>query len=383
MSADHPLLARAERFAEDVAPRAAEIERSRSLPPDLSARLGAEGFYRMFIVERLGGLEVGPGVAARVYEEIARGDAACAWVAFIGATTGLALSRMPDEAVTEMLAAPDTLITGVFAPSGTANAVTGGFRVSGRWQWGSGAPNAHWIGGGCTLYEQGKPLTNAAGVARNHMLFFPAAEVQLLDTWHVSGLRGTGSTAFEVRECFVPERRASGYLLRKPPDRPLFRFPAFAPLAHGVASVALGIARASIDELIRVAGEKQRGATTLANWSHLQIELARAEARLRSARAFFYETIDAAWQAAQSAESVAANLSRDLRLSTTHAVQEATAVVDAMYTLAGGTAVYDGSPLQRHFRDVHVATQHMMVATGTLETVGRMLLGLDADAVGF
>jgi alkylation response protein AidB-like acyl-CoA dehydrogenase len=383
MSADHVLLEQAERFARDVAPRAAEIEAARSIPPDLSARMGAAGFYRMFIVERLGGLEVAPGVAARVYEEIARGDAACAWVAFIGATTGLALSRMPDEAVAEMLASRDNLITGVFAPSSVATAVAGGFRVNGRWQWGSGAPNAHWIGGGCTLVEHGKPLTNAAGVVRNHMLFFPAAEVRLLDTWHVSGLCGTGSTAFEVRDCFVPERRASGYLLRRPPDRPLFRFPPFAPLAHGVASVALGIARASIDELVRVANQKQRGATTLANWSHLQIELARAEARLRSARAFFYETIEATWQAAQSDAPVAASLSRDLRLSTTHAAQEAAAVVDTMYSLAGGTAIYDSSPLQRHFRDVHVATQHMLVSTGTLESIGRLLLGLEADALGF
>lgn len=80
---------------------------------------------------------------------------------------------------------------------------------------------------------------------------------------------------------------------------------------------------------------------------------------------------------------MAPSLSRDLRLSTTHAVQEATAVVDSMYTLAGGSAVYDSSPLQRHFRDVHVATQHMMVGTGTLENVGRLLLGLEIDAVGF
>jgi alkylation response protein AidB-like acyl-CoA dehydrogenase len=241
------------------------------------------------------------------------------------------------------------------------------------------------IGGGCVLVEDGEPLKNSAGFPRNHMLFFPADQVRSLDTWHVSGLSGTGSTAFEVKDLFVPERHAAGVLVKTLPDRPLYRFPAFSPLAQGIGAVALGIARAALDEAIRVAGEKRRGgaAAPLAERPHTQIEIARAEARLRAARALFYQTIDAAWDAAQSPAPVPLDLSRDMRLAVNHAVSESAAVVDAMYTLAGGTSVYATSPLQRHFRDIHVATQHFMVSPNILETAGRLYLGLTANTAGF
>jgi alkylation response protein AidB-like acyl-CoA dehydrogenase len=381
MDTEQPLVQRARSLGAEFGRRAAEIEGSRKLPADIARQMGAAGFYRMFVLESAGGLEVPPRVAAEVYEALAEGDASCGWIAFIGATTGLALGRMPEAAVREVLATPETLIAGVFAASGRAVKVDGGFRVSGRWQWGSGSCNADWIGGGCTLIEDDRPLVTSAGVPRNHMLLFPAAEVQSLDTWHTSGLRGTGSTDFAVHDLFVPEGRASGYLVRALPDRPLFRFPQFALLAHGVAAVAMGIARASLREFVRIAGEKKRSgaSVTLAHHAPAQIEVALAEARLRSARAFFYETIDAAWSLAVEGGPPPLEARRDLRLATTNALQASLQVVDAMYTLGGGSAVYESSPLQRHLRDVHVASQHIMVSSHTLETIGQLLLGVDAN----
>ncbi|HEY0436324.1 MAG TPA: acyl-CoA dehydrogenase family protein [Phenylobacterium sp.] len=385
MSIEQELVERARRLAAEVAPRGAEIEAAGRIPRDISLAMGEAGFYRMYMTAARGGPEVSPRTAAEVCEALAQGDAACGWVAFIAATTTLAFGRLTDDAVAEIMARPDSLVTGVFAPNGVAERVEGGFRVNGRWDWGSGSPNADWIGGGCVLVEDGKPLTNSAGVARNHMLFFPREQVTSLDTWEVSGLRGTGSTAFEVRDVFVPERHAAGVLVRGLPDRPLFRFPPFSPLAQGIGAVALGIARASLDEATRVVGEKRRGGSSapLAERSHTQIEIARAEARLRAARAFFYGSIDAAWAAAQDSGPVAVEHSRDMRLAVNHAVSEAVAVVDAMYGLAGGTSVYAASPLQRQFRDVHVATQHFMVSPSTLETAGRLFLGQPANTAQF
>jgi indole-3-acetate monooxygenase len=383
MSHDHRLVEDARRLAAEFAPRGAEIEAARRLPDDIAQRMGEAGFYRMYILERLGGLEAAPTVAARVFEALAQGDAACGWVAFIGATTGLALSRLPDEGAAEVFSRPDALVCGVFAANGVATRVAGGFRVTGKWQWGSGSTNADWIGGGCVLMEDGEPLTNSAGAPRNHMLFFPRADVISLDTWHVAGLSGTGSTAFEVRDVFVPEQRASGYLVKTPPDRPLFRYPGFAILANGIAAVGLGVARASVTELVRVAGEKRRGGATLADRPHTQMEVARAEARLRAAGAFFHNSIEAAWAAAQSGDPVAAFHTRDLRLATYHAMTESAAVTAAMYTLAGGDSVYQTSALQRQFRDAHVATQHFMVSSNVLETAGRLYLGLPTNTAGF
>jgi alkylation response protein AidB-like acyl-CoA dehydrogenase len=378
---DHPLLAKARSLAESFARRSAEIEACRKLPADIAGQMGAAGFYRLFVEESRGGLEVSPALASRIYETLAQGDAACGWISFIGATTGLALGRIPEEAVRDILSTPETLIAGVFAASGTARKVSGGFRVTGRWQFGSGSPNADWIGGGCTLVVDDKTLTSSAGVPRNHMVLFRAADVESLDNWHSSGLRGTGSTDFAVRDVFVPDAFVSGYLMKEIPDRAIFRFPQFALLSHGVSAVAMGIARASIRELIRLAAEKKRYGTTvtLANRPHVQMEVARAEALLRSARAFFYETIDAAWSLAVTGAPVPLEARRDMRLSATHALQSSVAVVDAMYTLAGGSAVYESSPLQRHLRDVHVASQHITVSSNTLEIVGQLLLGVEAN----
>ena len=389
-AAEQDLVDRARRFAAEVAPRGAEIEAAaRRIPPDISkARWARQGFYRMLHeAQARGGPEVSPRTAAEVCEALAQGDAACGWVVFIAATTTLAFGRLTDEAVAEMMARPDSLVTGVFAPNGVATKVEGGFRVTGRWDWGSGSPNADFVGGGCVLMEDGKPATNSAGFPRNHMLFFPADQVTSLDTWQVSGLSGTGSTAFEVKDVFVPDRHAAGVLVRTLPDRPLFRFPPFSPLAQGIgASRARQVARAALDEASRVAREKRRGggSTALADRPYVQTEVARAEARLRSARAFFYGAMDEAWAAAQRTEPVAVSAQpRHAPWPSITPSARPRPSVDAMYTLAGGASVYSASPLQRQFRDIHVATQHFMVSPNTLETAGKLFLGVDANLAGF
>ncbi len=366
---------------DELLARATEIEQARRIPADLSATLARAGFYRMFVPETLGGLEASPTTGLRVFETLATAEASAAWVAFIGATTGSALAWMPEDAAREIFPTPETLVTGVFAPTGRAERTDGAFRVNGRWQWGSGSQNAQWVAGGCMLSEHGAPITNAAGAPRNQMLFFRADDVEFLDTWHVSGLRGTGSTDYQVHDLLVPETHAVGWLVEDPPARPLYRFPFFTFLALGVAGVALGIARAAINDLITLAATKKRAgsARTLASRSHTHSEVAEAEATLRSARAFLFEMLDVGWEQACRGSDITIECRRDLRLATTHAVQASTRVVNAMYTLAGGAAVYESSPLQRHLRDVHVATQHIMVGPGTLETVGRLLLGVDAS----
>jgi alkylation response protein AidB-like acyl-CoA dehydrogenase len=194
-------------------------------------------------------------------------------------------------------------------------------------------------------------------------------------------LRGSGSLDFEVRDAIVPESRAVGYSIHDNPPRPLYQFPQFGLLALGIGAVALGIARGAIDDLVALAGSKVRAGSSanLASRVHAQMDVASAEATLRSARAFYYEAIEAAWTQAQRGEPIPIEQRRDMRLATTHAVQSSVRVVDAMYTLAGGSSVYETSALQRRFRDVHVATQHIMVAPTTLETIGRLMLGIETN----
>ena len=376
------LINAAESLSAAFAERGDEIESARRVPADASAQMADAGFYRMFVPAAVGGLEVDPETGCRVFETLARGEASCAWVSFIGATSGSTLALIPDATAREVFATPETMIAGVFAPNGRAEKTDGGFIVNGRWQWGSGTENAQWVLGGSMLMENGELMLDAHGNPRSHMMMFDANDVEFLDTWHVTGLRGTGSTDFQVTDVFVPDERAVAYLNPKNPDRPLYQFPNFTFLALGIAAVTLGIARSAIDDLITLAQSKKRvgNSKTMAEKSHTQMEVARAEASLRSARAFYYDAIAAAWAIAERGERMPMELRRDLRLATNNAVEASVKTVDAMYTLAGGTSVYNSSRLQRHFRDVHVATQHIMIGPDILETVGKLYLGVPANA---
>ncbi len=382
MTEDTSLLEAATRLGSEFRERSEEIEATRRLPDDVSAKMAEAGFYRMGVPAVVGGLETPPPVSSEAIEILARGDAACAWVAFIGMTSGTALSAVPEVTARAIFADPRTLITGVFAPTGHADKVDGGFKVSGRWQWGSGSQNSDWILGGCVMREDGEPMLDAHGAPRSTMAFMPAGEVSFLDTWHVSGLCGTGSGHFEVDDVFVPDDRLVGYIRKgRPPVTPLFAFPNRTFLALGIGAVCMGIARSAIDELIALATSKRRPGSsgTLADQQVAKITLAQAEADLSSARALFYASLDDAWRAALAGGGVAVEHRRSLRLATSNVVTKSVGVVGAMYDLGGGSSIYRSSALQRHFRDINVAKSHFMVSPAILETIGGSLFGLDID----
>jgi alkylation response protein AidB-like acyl-CoA dehydrogenase len=368
-------------LSKELKDRAEEIETNRRLPRDLSDRFASAGFYRTCVPEVYGGLELPPAETMGAIEILAQADGASAWCGFIGATSGTVLAMLPEAAAREIFATPETLLSGVFAPRGKAVVVDGGFQVEGQWQWGSGTQNADWILAGCQVIRDGEPELLRNGTPRSRMMIVPASEVEFLDTWYVSGLSGTGSTDFAIHDHFVPNHHAVGIGVDGPLDRPLYAFPQFGLLGMGIAAVALGLARAAIDELVEIAGGKtpSGSARPLATRSSAQLDVSRAEAMLRSARAFYYEAIEDAWQSAVTGGGIETEHRRDIRLATTHATRTCAEAVDLMYHLAGGTSVYRRSPLQRIFRDVHVATQHMMVSTSTFELTGRLLLGLETD----
>jgi alkylation response protein AidB-like acyl-CoA dehydrogenase len=377
-SADPEAIARA--HCDEIRARADEIEAARRLPADLSKRLAASGLYRLWVPKRYGGFEAPLVPVLRALEILAGADASVAWCGFIATTSSTALGSLPEATAREVFAAPETLICGVFAPHGRAEAEPGGFRVQGQWAWGSGTLNADWVLAGCQLFRDGEPLRDDAGAPRQHMVIVPAREVEFLDTWYVSGLCGTGSTDYRLNGVFVPEDRIVGWQVRRPLDLPLFAFPNFTLLAMGIGAVALGAARAAIEELVALAGSKKptHSSKTLAERPDVQAAVARAEAELRAARAFYYEAAAAGWEAALTSGRVALPLRRDIRLATTHATHGAVRIAQAMYECGGGTALYRRSPLQRRLRDVHAMTQHVMVGPATWETAGRAFLGIES-----
>ncbi|MGK2741687.1 acyl-CoA dehydrogenase family protein [Tepidicaulis sp. LMO-SS28] len=370
-------------FADEIAARADEFEAARQLPQDMADKMAGAGLYGMFVPEAYGGLETDPWSFIEVIERLARADASAAWCLFIGATSGVVSAFLPEAEARAIFGTPGTIAAGVFAPKGKAVREGEAFRVNGQWQWGSGSRNADWImGGALVMDDTGRPEMMADGKPNNRMMLFPAGDVELLDTWYVSGLQGTGSTDFKVSDALVPAARSVDLVRDKPViARPLYAFPTFGLLGMGIAAVTLGLARAAIDELVGIASEKtpQGSFKPLATKPAAHADVSEAEALTRSARAFLQEVIGTAWEAAQARGEITVEERRDLRLATTHAVKSSARAVDLMYTLGGGTSVYRASPLQRMFRDVHVATQHMMVADATFELTGRLFLGLDTD----
>lgn len=366
-----------------IAARADEIEAARRLPADLAQALAAAGLFRLLLPGAYGGLEVHPARMVDTIETVARADGAVGWCVMIGMTSAVTAAYMPAPTAREIYGAnPDVITGGVFAPLGRAVHVDNGYRVDGRWQWASGCQNCDWLMGGCVILQDGKPEMLPNGLPDSRMMFFPAAEVTIHDTWEASGLCGTGSHDIEVADQFVPADRSVSIITDRPVETgPLYAFPIFGLLAIGVASVALGIAAGAIADLTALAAQKrpQMSRRVLAERASVQADVAQAWALLRSARAFLREAIDAAWTAASADGAVPVPLRADLRLAATNATRSAADAVDLMYEAAGGSAVFRRSPLQRRFRDVHVATQHMMVAPATLSQIGRLQLGLETD----
>jgi alkylation response protein AidB-like acyl-CoA dehydrogenase len=342
---------------------------------ELVHELADAGVFRMCVPRALGGNEVDPGVLVSVLETIAAADGSAGWCAMIGATSGVVSAYLPDAAAREIYGSdPRTVTGGVFAPRGTAVPAGDGYRVSGRWPFASGSEHCAWLMGGCLVRDGGPPQAR--------MMLFPAADVRIVDTWTVAGLRGTGSHDMTVENVFVPADRSVSLITDQPRfPGTLYVFPVFGLLAIGIAAVALGIARAAIDELVRVAGEKAPTGSkrTLAERGVVQADVARAEALVRSGHAFLNEAVEEATSFALINRMMTTPFRRNLRLAATHATTSAAKATDLVYEAGGGTSIYATSPLQRCFRDVHVATQHAMVAGSTLELTGRIFLGLDTD----
>jgi alkylation response protein AidB-like acyl-CoA dehydrogenase len=236
--------------------------------------------------------------------------------------------------------------------------------------------------GGCVVLDGDAPRLLPSGAPDSRMMLFPAGDAEILDTWHVSGLRGTGSHDIRVSDLRVPRERSVSLISDAPRHGgTLYAFPVFGLLALGIAGVALGLARRAIDELIELAAGKTATGSRrrVAERPAIQMQVAQAEAALRSARAFLFDAIGRTWEKATESGSIAEADRAELRLAATHATDSCVRAVDLMYTAGGGTSIYSASPLQRCFRDVHVVTQHMMVAQPTYELVGRILLGVGAD----
>ena len=251
------------------------------------------------------------------------------------------------------------------------------------WPFGSGSQNADWICGGCFIFEKGEQVQNDKGAPEIHLMMFDKAQVEIEDTWAVSGLKGTGSHHFHVDNQFVPEGRSVVLGGRARVQRPLYQFPMLGLLALGVSSVSLGIGYRALSAFKELAGEKTPTGSmrTLVNRPQVQSYVAQSVADLESAEAYMISVINEAFDTALAGERLGTRIKASLRLAAANTTHRAVAAVDRLYQAGGGSSIYETSELQRCFRDIHVTTQHIMVAMPVYEVVGRVELGLEPKSL--
>ena len=382
MSADANHLEAARKLVPMIRAAADEIEASRELPRPLFEALADAGLFHLAVPRAIGGAEIDLPTYVQVIEELGKADASTAWIVNQGAIFATYAARMPRE-VAHMIwiDTPRSVVANTPAPSAQAVVVAGGYRVTGRQGFSTGCRHAAWIAPHAQIIENGQVrLEN--GQPETRYMFVPAAEVELLDTWHVRGMRGTGTHHFAVHDVFVPaERTVLSATAPLVDPGPLYKVPRTLCFASGDAAVALGMARTCLETFFELAGSKTPRAmpALLRDQSMVQVQVGQAEAALRSGRAFLMETVRDLWATVTSNGALTLDQRATLRLATTHGIRLAAQVIDTVYNAAGATAAYEDHLIQRHFQDIHVITQHLQGRLAHYELVGRHTLGLPVD----
>jgi len=374
----------ARRLAPLVRENAEQTDAARELPKPVFHALADAGLYLMAVPRAVGGLEVDFPTYVQVLEELGKADASTAWTVSQGANWATYSARMSREVARAIwVDTPRSVVSN--SPGATAKAVVvpGGFRVSGRQPFSTGCKHASWVAAHAQVIENGE-VRQRNGKPEVRYCLVPITQVELIDTWHTKGMRGTGTHTFDVKDVFVPEERTVftfGAPLVTPGPR--YKIPLTLGFGAGDGMVALGLAHNYMNAFFEVAGSKspRNMQGLLRDQPITQFSVGQAEAALRSGRAFLMEAVQETWDEATSTESLTLSLQRrtTLRLASTHAIRIAAQIVESLYTACGATVVFDGHLLQRLFQDMHVITQHGQGRLAHYEIVGQHRLGLEID----
>ena len=374
------VVAAARKLIPDVLAARPECERLRRIPTSIAEALAKAGLLQMYLPRSMGGPELPPAVVFHAVEEISRADGAIGWCTMIATCISNSMGLLKADVGREMAGCPaDMRLAGSIRPLGRARAVDGGHRIDGRWDFASGVNHARWLMCPCVIWDGDKPRRTCAGVPMTRIFWVPAESATILDTWHVLGLRGTGSHDFALADVFVPETRSVAIT-----DPPIERGLLYDPRLHlswiwaATVGNAMGIARGALEDFRELASRKSTTMSTalLRDRPLVQARVAEAEAILSAGRAYLQVAVGDLWARASRGESDLDAAVVQARLAITHGMQQAVRAVDVVFHAAGTNAVYERNPLERHFRDIHVAVQHAAGLPAHMEAAGKALLGL-------
>ncbi|HYH21673.1 MAG TPA: acyl-CoA dehydrogenase family protein [Azospirillum sp.] len=352
----------------DIRARRKEFEQQKYISQDIIERFKGIGVYRALVPKRYGGDEKSPLDFLLMVEEIAAADGSAGWVASFGMNPAY-LAALPPQTVEKVWAnGPDVVFAGGIFPPQPARKVDGGYLVNGRWQFGSGCMGASVCGVGI-MPDDGQSLPRMAVIPRDKLTIEPA--------WDVIGLIGTGSHDLVVDNVMVPEEWTFTRGGVPTVDDPFFRYPSLAFAAQVLSVVTLGIAREALDVLQKTAASRTSvtGAPNIGDRAYVQIEVAKAEAKVRASRAFFYEATEDAWAVIQAGGRPTPQETSMIRLAATHLTHECAEAVRVAYQLSGMTSTYNDHPLSQLYRDAAMCTQHAFMGAITYQNAGAMFFG--------
>jgi alkylation response protein AidB-like acyl-CoA dehydrogenase len=382
MSVTHPVDAAAG-LAPLIDAEAAAADAAGTLTEPVVTALAAAGLFGLMVPRSLGGMEADAVTTLLVFEELSRADGSTGW-SFLAnvTTTAFAAAYTGDAAVEEMFSGSAPVIhAGMLGPRGEAKAVDGGYQVHGRFSFGSGCGHAGWIGAGTLVTKGGEFVMGPSGLPQMRVAFVPRDRVEFLGNWDVLGLSGTGSYDYALPEQFVGEDWTFP-LTAEVPRRggPVYRLGVLVLTSIGHCGFALGVGRRSLQEIARLSSRKQRmgSAGPVGDQQLFQHDFAFHEAALRSARAYALELFASAQESVEAGDDLTDEQRHRVRQATTYATRVSADAVRFAYTWAGTDALRPG-PLQRCFRDIHAATQHIFVDNSTFTAATPVLLAAYAE----
>jgi len=363
-----------------IAEHRAAFDNERRLPDAVFNALADAGLFRLWLPGALGGPELSPDDFMSVVEAASALDGSVGWLVGNGGGMSRVGGYLPMPVAREIFSDPRAFVTSATGAVGMAQKVEGGYRVTGRWPFGSGAHHAsHFMGLAATKEASGKDAPPLC-------CYFERRDVIVHDTWRTSGLRATGSCDFEVRDRFVPEQRTHVFVGACPTqDGIVYRLPAVSVFAWTVSAVPLGIARGAMDAFVELASRKARQgiSTLLRDREIVQSNYGRADALHRAARAFLIEAMTELMTATVEQGPRLVNARAVFRTACTHAAESAVRIVDMLAAEAGAAVIFEASPIERYVRDVQAAVKHIAMSPNNYVVSGRVGLGLDPGTSRF
>lgn len=367
------ILARSRKAASILREEAAASEERRQLTPRAVQALRSTGVFRMAMPAAWGGPEVDLRTQMEIIEELCRADGSAGWCAAVGADGGYYSAALDDHVGRRLYRDLDAVTAGWVQPAGELHIVDGGYRLSGRWSFGSGCTHADVIVGGATVYSDGGPVRTPDGRTDTRIAMLPADRFTILDTWYSTGLAGSGSHDYSIEDAFVPadqtlrlgDSRREGALYAWP-GLLIARFP----------SVPIGIARAALDAAEQLLADKvlMPERQPARDNPRVRTGLARAEAMVGSARSYAFDLAGEFWATLQGGVEPSRRQRAALGGCHAHTMRACRDAVQLLADTLGSASIYRSCPVERHLRDLITLSQHRIAQTKFLEIAGGLWL---------